>query len=64
LAVRGGIAAEFAIDSRFFVELGISGFVPLLRSNLLQLDNDVRTQLWVQPVVGGMGRLGVGMTFP
>jgi hypothetical protein len=54
--------AQLAVTSRYFLEVGGAGLLPLHRQKFL-----VRGQadaVWRQPLLSGLGFLGVGARFP
>ena len=61
-AAQLGAGVQILVTKGFFFELGGAGFVPLARQSFLILDQ--AEPVFRQPLLSGLGFLGVGATFP
>ncbi|HEY3256483.1 MAG TPA: hypothetical protein VGJ91_21135, partial [Polyangiaceae bacterium] len=62
LALNAGAHVELQLSRAVFAEIGAVGLVPLLRRELLVAP--LGQPLWQEPVLGGLGFLGLGASFP
>jgi hypothetical protein len=61
-AAQLGAGLQISVNKDFFVELGGAGFVPFTRQSFLVQDQT--DPVFRQPLLFGLGFLGVGATFP
>jgi hypothetical protein len=62
LAARAELGLQLELSSRVFAEAGAAGSVPILRARMV--DERQRSVLFLQPAIGAMGRIGVGIRIP
>jgi hypothetical protein len=63
LAGRAELAMQLKLHDTLFLEVGFGAVVPWLKSRLIR-SNVQPVELWKQPDIGGVGRIGLGVTFP